>query len=104
MHCMPFSPPIINEMTTYICFHTNYGIIIIISKLLFSALCKGQIDCDEGKATGHSGPASRVKRDDYGPEMSKIKFKIHAKYAYDVHARMKNQMKAAYKLYNPYSK
>ena len=40
----------------------------------------------------------RVKRDDYDDsEMSKIKFKIGAKYDWKVHARMANQMAAKWR-------
>ena len=43
----------------------------------------------------------RVKRDDYDdPEMSKIKFKIHAKYDWKAHARMANKMMAKWKQYD----
>ena len=41
----------------------------------------------------------RVKRDDYDPDMTKIKFKIHAKYDWKAHARMANKMAAKWKEY-----
>ena len=47
------------------------------------------------------GVQERVKRDDYDdPEMTKIKFKIHAKYDWKAHARMANKMMAKWKHYD----
>ena len=41
----------------------------------------------------------RVKRDDYDPDMTKIKFKIHAKYNWKAHAKMAHKMAAKWSQY-----
>ena len=61
----------------------------------FSAECNPCEACNPFRSAMCS---TRTKRDT--PEMTSIKFKIHGKYNYDVHANMKNAMKLAYKYHH----
>ena len=63
--------------------------------MYYSYFTAGREGCDSNSIFQASRCSQRVKRE---VPMTKIKFKINAKYDYDVYANLKKHMELAYKL------